>query len=152
MTALEKTFSVKHIICLLGNRNFADFEFRNGCAYVYSREAGELVIEAPDGHIPDGLAKRAVDVLDRLDEYTEKAQSLLGDVKIDLETYPHALDKGFRIYGIYFGHYSWGDSDDPVTEEGFAMTFTTVGFYPLDFTVKFHYRDMRPVTLEVWGS
>ncbi len=152
MIAVDKAFSVKHIICLLGNRNYADLEFRNGCAYVYSREAGEIVIEAPEGHIPDEAAKRAADVLEHLDACTEQAQSLLGDVKIDLEAYPHALDKGFRIYGIYFGHYSWGDSDDPVTEDGFVMTFTTAEYYPLDFTVKFHYRDMRPVSLEVWGS
>ena len=147
---MEKPFSVKHIICLLGNRNYEDFDFRNGCAYVYSREAGEIVIEAPDGQIPDQTANQMLDVLNNLNDCTEKAHRLLKDVKIDLEAYPHALDKGFAVCGIYFGHFRWGHGNHP-DENGFVMTFTTVEYYPLDFSVKFHYPDRHPFTLEAWG-
>ncbi len=149
MTALEKTFSVKHIICLLGNRNFADFEFRNGCAYVYSREAGEIVIEAPDGQIPDILVGDVIKTLEHLDECIHKGHLWLKDAKIDLERYPHALDKGFAVYGMYFGNCFWNDDLFP-NGIGFTMTFTTVESYPLDFTVKF-FSDRHPIALEVWG-
>ena len=115
---------------------------------MYSREAGEIVIEAPDGQIPDQTANQMLDVLNNLNDCTEKAHRLLKDVKIDLDTYPHALDKGFAVCGIYSGHFRRVHNPD---ENGFVMTFTTVEYYPLDFSVKFHYPDRHPFTLEAWG-
>ena len=118
------------IISFLEQRDFQHFVFRNGRAYINSEEADEIVIEAPDGRIPDERIPTVIKVLTHFHTYIWKAHSYLGhfDLKNDPH-FPRDLSQGFEIY----------DDPEPVTNaDGMTITFKAAGeYFPLKFTVKF---------------
>ena len=128
------------IISFLEQRDFQHFVFRNGRAYINSEEADEIVIEAPDGRIPDERIPTVIKVLTHFHTYIGKAHSYLEhfDLKNDPQ-FPRDLSQGFEIYGLYFGAFSCGDDPEPVTNaDGMTITFKAAGeYFPLKITVKF---------------
>ena len=144
---MPKVFSAKQIILFLETRNFENFYFNNGYAYILSHEAGEIFIEASDNDISNGTAKLVIDVLNNIDECINKAHRWLANIKSDEKMFPHAFDKGFEICGMYFGKYSYGH--DPSPTNGFSISFSTVEYYPCNFTVKFHLNN-HPFAVEEW--
>ena len=145
---MPKVFSVKQIIDFLEKRNFENFNFNNGYAYILSHEADEIFIEAPDNDISDETAKLVIDVLNNLNECINEAHSWLSHLNLDDKLFPHALDKGFEVCGMYFGKYSYGH--DPSPTNGFSISFSTIEYYPCNFTVKFHPKNMHPFAVEEW--
>ena len=139
------------IISFLEKRNFEHFVFRNGCAYINSHEADEIIIEAPDNQIPDERIQYVIDVLYHFDECVRKAHGWLEHISLKNDKwYPHALDQGFEVYGLFFGTFMYGHEPDPVTN-GFTLSFQAAGeYFPCKFTVKFCRNDMHPFAVEEW--
>ena len=145
---MYKVFSAKRIVDFIEKRNFENFYFNNGYAYILSREADEIFIEAHNNTIMNETAKLVIDVLNNLDECINKAHSWLNHLNLDDKMFPHALDKGFEVCGRYFGKYSY--SHDPSPTNGFLISFSTIEFYPCKFSVKFHSNNMHPFAVEEW--
>ena len=70
---MAETFYNIEIISFLKARNFEHFVFRDGCAYIYSHEADEIIIEANGNDISTEIANRLITVLEYLDEFIEDA-------------------------------------------------------------------------------
>ena len=141
---MDKRFSVKHIYNLLGNHNYEDFTFRNGYAHMLTRQAGEIIIEAPDNQIPGQTRAMIRDVLTHLDECKEKAYSWIAKFRGGPE-----FAKGFRLCGICFGHYLHHNSS--YTTYGFTMTFQPNASSPYQYTVKF-FSNRHPIEAEEWAA
>ena len=147
---MPHVYSKKEIVSFLKNRNYENFDFCNGYAYIYSHEADEIIIEAPNGDIPNNTSECMIEVLNDLDECIRKAQERLErfDLKND-KIFPHALDKGFEVYGMYFGRLNFGHDPEP-SGNGFYISLRTIEYYPCVFTVKFFRNDRHPVAVEEW--
>ncbi len=131
------------------NRNFEKFYFENDCAYIYSPETDEIIIEAPNNKISDEVIELAIKVFNERDKCASIAYKWLEHFNLKNDRwYPDALDKGFEISGIYFGKYGYGHQQKPFTE-GFTISFRTINYYPCNFTVKFH-KNMHPFAVEEW--
>ena len=161
------------IISFLKARNFEHFVFRDGCAYIYSHEADEIIIEATDNEISPEIANRLITVLEYLDEFIEDAYNWIRTLDLNSDEwfygkkwFPQELDKVFEVFGINIGNtgnepqtrvekYCREDNHKKVTE-GFSISFVTnyqtAGYYPLLFTVKFDYEDLCSYAIEasVW--
>lgn len=92
-----------------------------------------------------------IDVLYHFDKCIQKAHGWLEHISLKNDKwYPHALDQGFAVYGMYFGTYTYGHDPDPVTN-GFTLSFKAAGeYFPCIFTVKFCRSDMHPFAVEEW--
>ena len=152
---MGQKYPVEQIIRLLENRQFDDFRFADGCAYIASDRTaeGEICIEAPGGIIPAEKIPYITNMLRHLDDCIQKAHERLGHFSLKKDQwFPHALDQGFLLYGISFGTYTFGHDPKPVTD-GFALTFQTADpDYPCKFTVRFLGSNLRPVAAEEWIS
>lgn len=145
---MPKVFSAEQIIDFLEKRNFESFCFNNGYAYILSHEADEIFIEAPGNEISNETANLVIDVLNNLEECINKAYRWLEHINSDEKNYPHSFDKGFEVCGMYFGKYSYGH--DPSPTNGFSISFSTIEYYPCNFTVKFSPKNLHPFTVEEW--
>lgn len=92
-----------------------------------------------------------IDVLYHFDKCIQKAHGWLEHISLKNDKwYPHALDQGFAVYGMYCGTYTYGHDPDPVTN-GFTLSFKAAGeYFPCIFTVKFCRSDMHPFAVEEW--
>ena len=149
MADTNKIFSRPKIIGFLENRNFEKFYFAHDCAYIWSPNIDEIIIEAPDNKISDEVADLAIKVLKELDKCVSIAYEWLEHFNTkNNRWYPDALDNGFEISGLYFGKYGYGHQQKPFTD-GFTISFSTKNYYPCNFTVKFH-KSMHPFAVEEW--
>ena len=170
---MTELFYNAEIISFLKARNFSHFIFSEGCAYIYSHEADEIIMEAADNAVPAEIADRLIDVLELLDECIEEAYEWIRLLDLNSDEwfygkkwFPHALEKIFVVYGIRIGNTGWEnepkkriekycreDHQKKVTE-GFSITFMTdyrtAGYYPLHFTVKYDSGDMSPYAIEAY--
>ena len=147
---MGNVFSVNEIISFLENRTFDAFRFQDGCASIDSHEAGEILIEAPDGIIAENRRKYVTDMLHHLDKCIKRAHLWLEHFYLKRDQwYPDALDQGFAVCGMYFGTYTYGHDPEPVTN-GFTLSFRTVAYFPCIFTVKFSGDDIQPFAVEEW--
>ena len=171
MCAVAECFYNIEIISFLKARNFEHFVFRDGCAYIYSHEADEIIIEATDNEISPEIANRLITVLEYLDEFIEDAYNRIRTLDLNNDElfygkkwFPQELEKVFEVFGINIGNtgfenepkkryekYCREDNHKKVTE-GFSITFMTnyqtAGYYPLHFTVKFDYEDLCSYAIE----
>ena len=97
---MERVFSVSEIISFLEKKTYDAFTFRDGCAYIVSQEAGEIIIEASSSLIAEERRKYVIDMLNNLHRCIRKAHLWLEHfyLKRD-EWYPDAPDKGFEVCG-----------------------------------------------------
>ena len=143
-------FSKNEIVSFLKKSDYESFDFRNGYAYIYSHEADEMIIEAPDGVIPEDTSECLIEVLNDLDQCIRKAQERIEHFGLKNDKmFPHAPDKGFEVYGMYFGKLTCGHDPEPVTN-GFSISLRTVEYYPCVFTVKFFRNDRHSFAVEEW--
>ncbi|MBR3044285.1 MAG: hypothetical protein IKI45_07370 [Oscillospiraceae bacterium] len=168
---MTEVFYNIEIISFLKAKNFAHFIFRDGCAYIYSHEAGEIIIEATDHDISTEIADRLITVLEYLDEFIEDAYNRIRTLDLNSDEYfygkkwfPQELEKVFEVFGIDIGN--TGSENEPKKRfekycredhhkkvaEGFSITFMTkyqtAGYYPLHFTVKFDYEELCSYAIE----
>ncbi len=143
-TAVENRFSVKQIIDLILNKRYEDFAFRDGYAHILTRQAGEIIIEAPDGQIPNQTRATVIEVLNRLDQCRKKAYGWIGKFRGG-----PAFANGFRLCGICFGQFLHHDSS--YTSDGFTMTFEPNASSPFRYTVKF-FSNRHPIEVEEWTA
>ena len=91
----------------------------------------------------------AIEVLNNLDECVKKAQPWLGHFNLKHDKwYPDALDAGYEISAIYVGTWYHG-APFVTTMDGFTISFSTINYYPEQFTVKYTNR-LWPIAVEEW--
>lgn len=148
MFDIDKSFSLSEIISFLENRDFENFGFANGHAYVNASDLEEgLLIESTDNKVSDENIELTIKVLKELDKCVSMAYKWLEHFNLKNDRwYPDALDEGFEISGIYVGKYGYGHFQTPL-QEGFTITFSTKNYYPSEFTVKF-FENMWPFAVE----
>lgn len=144
ITIKRKDFD--ELINSIKKRETAGFKFFDGLAVAIADET-EIWFETSGREISEEHMELAVSVLQNLDECVRKAERWLSKVIRKDEWYPYAFDDGFEICSIYFGSYGYGDY--PSITDGFTLTFSTVNYFPCNFTVKY-FRHMQPYAIEEW--
>ena len=91
----------------------------------------------------------AIEVLNNLDGCVKKAQPWLNYFYLKHDRwYPDALDAGYEISGIFVGTWYHG-APFSTTMDGFTISFSTINYYPEQFTVKYTKR-LWPIAVEEW--
>lgn len=144
-----KNYSVPAIIQFLKQKDFQNFDISEKKASIFMKENALLVIEASDSKISEENTALAIEVLTNLDECIKKAQPWLGHFNLKHDKwYPDALDAGYEISGIFVG--TWYHGAPFVTAmDGFTISFSTINYYPEQFTVKYTNR-LWPIAVEEW--
>ena len=100
---MERVFSVSEIISFLEKKTYDAFTFRDGCAYIVSQEAGEIIIEASGSLIAEERRKYVIDMLNNL--HRMAVQDALGaelpaEYADFLRTVNGVLFNGYTVCGI----------------------------------------------------
>ena len=157
---------MEDVITFLKNRDLSHFRFQGGKAYldIYSEnsDAVKLCADAPDGTIPEETVSRMLDVLNDPDACIRKAYGWLNNLNVNDKLFAHLYPKWFpgemdqiyekelTLYGIRFGKFRWGHDPNPVID-GFTISLMDDhGGWAHIYTVKFVYKDMRPIAAERW--
>ena len=144
-----KIYSIPEIITFLKQKEFENFDISEKKASIFMQENATLVLEAFDGNVKEENIALAIEVLNNLDECVKKAQPWLGHFNLKHDKwYPDALDAGYEISGIYVGTWYHG-APFSTTMDGFTISFSTINYYPEQFTVKYTNR-LWPIAVEEW--
>ena len=144
-----KIYSIPEIITFLKQKEFENFDISEKKASIFMQENATLVLEAFDGNVKEENIALAIEVLNNLDECVKKAQPWLGHFNLKHDKwYPDALGAGYEISGIYVGTWYHG-APFSTTTDGFTISFSTINYYPEQFTVKYTKR-LWPIAVEEW--
>ena len=142
-------YSVPSVINFLKHKDFEKFIVTEKSADIGIKENGLLVLEAYDGNFKEENIALAIEVLNNLDECVKKAQPWLGHFNLKHDKwYPDALDAGYEISAIYVGTWYHG-APFVTTMDEFTISFSTINYYPEQFTVKYTNR-LWPIAVEEW--
>lgn len=142
-------YSVTEVITFLKKRNFEKFDVYDTSATIFINNNGVFVLEASDGKVSEETTELAIRMLSDLNECVKKAKPWLGHFNLKHDKWhPDALDSGYEVSGIYVGTYDCGGPFKS-SEFGFTISFSTVNYYPCQFTVKYH-RNLWPFAVEEW--
>ena len=144
-----KHYSPAEVIAFLKKRNFEKFTLTDTSASLFMKNNGLFVLEASDRKISDETIELAVRMLGDLAKCVRLAKPWLEHFNLKNDRWhPDALDAGYEVSSIYVGTYDCGGPFRSPSL-GVTISFSTVNYYPCQFTVKYH-RNLWPFAVEEW--